>query len=311
MYMGFCHFPHLVSRIHGGNLEKSTENVKIQGFQSKKYDATIRGNKCLSIPHPLLNLDLTGNEFAAMVKLWNWFQSPEVIKLKFITSRAHLAKLAGISEDTAKHTLQKLKRANALVGVSVSFGVTTYEWNPEFLAGGVTEIQSGGDCNSSGRWMKNNRPVDENHPASIICTLILPFYIPSYTALSRHSGTATGLRPSLGIIKDALSRGIPKETLKDALRAGLPIGKVVGLADAILSTWITADQGGSYFLHDIMLILNKFKVNLFDSENITGVLYSVLKNGENLHLARKQTPNFFDNDEALIAHYKQMEATHG
>lgn len=287
--------------------EKFHKKSNIQGYQSKKYDATIRGNWCLSIPQPLLNLDLTGNEFKAMVKLWNWFQSPNVKSLNFITSRAHLAKLASISEDTAKHTLQKLKSAGAILSVSVNFGVTTYEWNQNFLKGGVTEIQSGGDWNSSGPWMKIIRPLTENHPASIICTLIIPFYIPSYTAFSRHKPISNKApQTSLREIKDALRAGFPKETLKDALRAGLSISKVIGLADAILNAWIGADRGGLFWLNDIMLVLQTFQVNLYESENITAVLIHVLKNGENIHLARKKIPNFYDSDEALFESYFDM-----
>lgn len=292
------------------SVEITEKSPKIQGFQSKKYDATIRGNSCLSIPRPLLEIDLTAAEFKAMVKLWDWFQSPEVKGLRFVTSRHHLAEIAFLSDKVTKHTLQKLKSVGAITAVSTSFGVSTYEWNCGFLAGGVSKKDSGGEYERTGPWVKITRPLGKIHPASIICTLFIPFYIPSYTAFSRHApsvdNSASGLRPSLGDLKDALRAGLPKETLKDALRAGLPLQKVVGLADAILNTWITADKGGSFWLHDIALILQTFKVNLYEAENVTAVLYSILKTEGNIHEARKKIPRFFDNDEALIEHYYKM-----
>lgn len=294
-------------------MEKSTDLAKKHGYLAKKNEL-LRGARFLQLPRPFLDLDLTPGEFMVLVRFWDWFNSPEVKSLQFVTSRHRLAEVTGLGDQVTKSTLQKLRASKALLSVSTSFGLTTYMWNVEFLRGGVSEFHSGGEWNSPGPWVKITRPLSEIHPASIIYILIIPFYIPSYTALSRHSSNVenptTDLRSFVKESKVALRAGIPKETLRDALRAGLPIKKVVGLADAILNAWIKADLGGTYFLQDIMLILNKFKVNLFESENITAVLYSILKNGENLHQARKQTPNYFDNEDALLEHYYTMYLKH-
>lgn len=286
---------------------------KIKGFQAQKYDATVRPFKNLPINRNLFELadSLSASEFKCVMKLWNWFQSTEIknSEFRFMLSRAHLAEVTGVSEKVAQSTLATLKRVRALVAVKTSFGVSEYVWSKSFLYGGVSLKDTAPVSKRYGRCIQWVRPLYLNDTASIICTLFIPSFIPSYTTFSSHSRNVDKSKKphaSLSEIREAIGMGIPKETLRDALRAGLPIQKVAGLASAILNTWLGADLGGSFFLHDIALILQTFQVNLYESENLTGVLYSVMKDGENLHRARKKIPNFYDSEDALFEFYLQM-----
>ncbi len=300
---------------------KPIENKK-KSYQALKYDATVRPFKNLPTNRNLLDLAYSLKnpaEFQCIVRLWDWFQSTEIKDhdFKFMLSRSKLAEITGLSEKVTQRALATLKRHKALIAVETRFGVNTYVWSTHFLYRGVSLKDTAPVSKRYGPCIQKIRPLYPKDTASIICTLILPFYIPSYTTFSGHKpivdNSIPDLRSFIGEVKDALRAGFPKETLKDALRAGLPIRKVIGLADAILDAWIGSDRdGGSYFLHDILLVLRTWQVNLWESENITAVLYHVLKDGENLHKARKKIKNFYNSEKELFDHHFEMlEASEG
>jgi hypothetical protein len=311
--------------------QNSTENsVKVPtikvGYQQRKLNETIYPFKNLSINRNLLAFayTLTPAEFFCVIKLWDWFQSTKVKvseegDFRFRTSRSHLAEVSGMSEWAAQSTLAALKRNKIILAVSTKFNVSEYVWSCGFLYRGLYEKQTGGDGKTYGPCVEFTRPLLENHTASIIIySLILPDYIPSYIAFSGHarpvdkSASASvgdikvALRAGLSIeeLRSAFGAGLPLKTIAEALRAGLPLKKVTGLAEAILNTWMAADLGGSFFLNDIMLILQCLKfVNLYESENITAVLFENLKKGERIHEARKKIPSFFNTEEELFDFY--------
>lgn len=299
------------------------------GYQQRKLNETIYPFKNLSLNRNILEFayTLSAGEFFCVVKLWDWFQSTKVKvseegDFRFRTSRAHLAEVSGMSERVAQSTLETLKRNKVILVVSTKFNVSEYVWNCGFMYRGLSQKDTAAVSKRYGRCIKWVRPLYQNHTASIIIySLIFPNYIPSYIAFSGHgknvdkSAVASigdikvALRAGLPIeeLRSAYRAGLPLETIAVALRAGLPIKKVVGLADAILNCWIGGDQGGSFFMNDIFLILHCLKfVNLYEAENVTAVLYSVLKKEANFHEARKKIRNFFDTEEELYNHYLSM-----
>lgn len=301
---------------HANLTHKSVENnVKtptvVKGYQAKKYDATIRPFKNLSINRHLLALHelLTPAEFFGMVRLWDWFQSPEVDdqSLKFVTSRSHLAQISGLSETTAMHTLQTLKRLKVIKTVSTSFGVSNYVWNCGLLKWGVSEFYSGGEWKTSGPWVKITRPLSRNHPASIICTLLIPSIIPFYTMSSGHSNVDNS-KPVMqdeGDINDALRAGFSEETINDALRAGLPVKNVVGLADGILKNWIYS--GGEFWLYDIVPIIQAGYINLYTSSDVQDDLLEALTNKAKVSRSKNKVPRNFHDDDALFEHFITLQ----
>lgn len=269
----------------GEKLKKVSENSKNLGYQERKFKISLEGTRHLRLPWVFLELMpiFPGAEFKALIKLWDFYQSPEVRDPeKFAIGRAKLARLAGVGEARAYSCLKRLERLELILATPGKGGAkkaTVYRWNWGKLK---TELYQNDTSTVSKRdielYQNDTRTVSKRY--NLYITSLLIQFNPSYSALSGHAPTVEN--------SDA-----PKARL-------LPDEKVAALHTAIETLWErTAPSGQRYTwpLTDIHDVLWSFHINLWKVENVTDYLRKVLMSGEALYKFRKQNPETHERTE--------------
>ena len=273
-------------------MANSPEKSKNLGYQERKFQISLANTPHLRFPRAFLDAIhlFSSPEFRALVKLWDWFQSPEVRDPeKFSIGRAKLAQLAGVGERQAYGCLKKLERLEFILVIPAKDGRRTagsYMWNWGNIRGtlyprGTAVVPQG----SNTLYPRGTAVAPNGYNLYITSLLIL-------------------LNPSYSIAFGASLMGNHKE----ALRAGILDGKGAALAAAVEHLWQRTAAKGGWPLHDIhaaILHLIQSEIDLIQKDDVASYLFTVLKDGEAVHLFRKKNPTHFKNEDELISQLEQ------